>query len=345
MAVLNQNDGTSGLPKLSEVLFERRDRSFGSIAPLPSNVGAIESSLLFAAGMNPFVAVVGPSGWGKSHLLDAVSYRLSHDFGLAPEPLAARDFLSNPSRLDTAAPLLLDDVQEILAKPRQRMTLRLCLERRLRAGRATMLSFTLPKLTRPVRNFLPCGREWSVATVGAPEPEERMLLLSHMSAAEGLALSPGLIKVIAYQMHGNGRTLAGALKRLRLSGTTWLDARSTLRACGLLDPFFADNSAWDLKMRILKIAEQSRPQFSRVNATDLALYTMLHEAGLSEADVARSAGIQPADAYQRASRFQKQAEADEATAAYVRQFVDVVVGTLPIEEGVRSQGSGARFLE
>jgi hypothetical protein len=274
---------------------------------------------------------VGPSGWGKTHLLEAVSYRLSHDMPSAPEPISATDFLANAARLETSGPLILDNVQEVLDKARLKLNLRIALERRVRMSRPTILAFTVPKASRQVRSFLPAGREWTLATMGAAEPAERVLLLNQMSNVEGLALSPSLIKVIAFQMHGNGRTLAGALKRLRLSGNTWLDSRATLRACGLLDPFFADNSSWDLKLKIQRAAEISRQQFSKVNATDMALYTMLHEAVLAEAEVARSVGIQPADAYQRAARFQKQILSDEIAAAYIRQFVDVVVESLPQE--------------
>ncbi len=129
-------------------------------------------------------------------------------------------------------------------------------------------------------------------------------------------------------MHGNGRTLAGALKRLRLSGTNWLDTSATLRAFGLLDPFFADNSSWDLKHKILRIAETSKALFPKVAVPDLVLYTMLHEAGLSENDVARAVGIEPATAYLRASQFKSHLKDSETARAYVRQFVDLVVDSL-----------------
>lgn len=322
--------GMTLAPRLSEVLFERANRSFASLAPLPSNVEAVEAALLFSAGLRPLVALVGPSGWGKTHLLDAVAYRLSQE-GMRTEPFTATDFLANQGRLDATAPLLLDDVQEVLGKPRQRLMLRLALERRVRAGRRTILAFTLPGPTRGVRAFLPSSREWTLASMAAPSSGERVPLLNQMAAAEGLALSPALARVLATSMQGNGRTLCGALKRLRLAGTEWLDPRAALRACGVLDPFFADNSGWDLKMKIRKAADAHRARFSRVSAMDLALYTMLHEACLGEADVARFMSLEPAEAYLRASRFEKEAQADPTVAAYVRQFVDIVVEALAAE--------------
>jgi len=314
--------------KISKVLFERKVNTFGSLAALPSNVEAIEAALMFSAGHNPFVALVGPSGWGKTHLLNAVSLRLTVELQVTAERTTVSDYLANPMRPEVAGPLILDDAQDALTKNRLKQSLRISLERRVKCGKPTILAFTAPKPTRALRALLPSARDWTIATMGAAEPAERVLLLHQMSTAEGLLLSPRLSKVIADQMHGNGRTLAGALKRLRLSGTNWLDPNATLRAFGLLDPFFADNGSWDLKHKILKTAEQSRDLYPKISTLDLALYTMLHEAGLSEITVARSAGIEPADAYLRASSFKTYVQDSDGLALVVRQFIESVLESL-----------------
>ena len=314
--------------KLSNVLFERRVATFNSLAALPSNVEAIEAALMFSAGLNPFVAIVGPSGWGKSHLLGAVASRLSHEQQISAERTTVSDYLANPVRPEVTHPLILDDAQDALTKNRLKQGLRICLERRVKCGKPTILAFTAPKPTRMLRALLPSSKDWTIATMGAAEPAERLLLLHQMSVAEGLLISPRLSKVISDQMHGNGRTLAGALKRLRLSGTNWLDPNATLRAFGLLDPFFADNGSWDLKHKILKAADASREIYPKISTTDLALYTMLHEAGLSEITVARSAGIEPADAYLRASSFKTYVQESEAMTQIVRHFIETVLDSL-----------------
>ena len=326
--MLNKTDAVTPVPKLSQVLFERKESSFGSLAALPSNVEAIEAALMFSAGLTAFVALVGPSGWGKTHLLNAVAHRLAHDLYVLPEPISVCDYLSNPSRGESAGPLLLDDVQEAMGKSRMKMSLRLNLERRVKCGKPTLLAFTSPKPSRALKAYLPSARDWTIATMGAAEPAERLLLLHQMSAAEGLALSPRLSKIIADHMLGNGRTLSGALKRLRLSGSNWLDSSATLRAFGLLDPFFADNGSWDLKHKVLKVAETSKGLSTKVSTADLALYTMLHEAGLSEIDVAQTTGVEPAEAYLRASRFKAQLADSEQTRVCVRQFIELVLDEL-----------------
>lgn len=336
ISLLNKTETVTPVPKLSQVLFERKVSSFNSLAALPSNVEAIEAALMFSAGLNPFVALVGPSGWGKTHLLNAVSHRLAIDLLVLPEPIAVCDYLSNPTRPEFAGPLLLDDVQEAMGRTRLKMALRLNLERRVKCSKPTLLAFTSPKPSRALRAFLPSARDWTVATMGAAEPAERVLLLHQMSAAEGLMLSPRLSKIIADHMLGNGRTMAGALKRLRLSGTNWLDSNATLRAFGLLDPFFADNGSWDLKRKVLKVAENSKACFPTISAIDLALYTMLHEAGLNEIDVAQISGLEPSEVYLRATRFKAELVDSESDRAHVRQFIEMVVDELAKDPGPRN---------
>lgn len=328
MELVNQDGRSAGELRLSDVLFDKGSQSFSTMAAMPSNVEAIEASLLFSARMNSHVALVGPSGWGKTHLLKAVAYRMNSEPGVTTEPQGVEDFLHNPHRADTTMPLLLDDVQLILGRARQKLMLRLALERRVRTGRQTMLAFSSPMTSRQMSAFLPLSREWVVARIEEPAPEERTLLINQLAHAEGLSLSPTLVRIIARQMHGNGRTLSGALKRLRLAGQSWLDSRGTLRACGLLDPFFSDNSAWDLKHSIMVVSESSHAQFSMVSSLDLALYTMLRETCLTETEVARVAGVSPSEAYQRANRFASQAELSATVHGYLSQFAENVVSTL-----------------
>lgn len=317
-------------PRLSEVLFERPRSTFASFAPLPSNVEAIEAALRFSAGHESLVALVGPSGWGKSHLLGAAALRMSQS--APPVRLApVEDHLRSGGVADLAGALLLDDCAEVLAKPKTRLMLRLLLERRVRAGRPTMLAFTLPRPTRALAGLLPLERSWVVPTLQAPAVQERATLIEQMAMAEGLALSPRLVRIVATRMHGNGRTLSGALKRLRLAGATWLDAGVTLRACGLLDPFFADNPGWDLKGGVARLADRNRARFGRVLPADLAIYTMLRVAGLGEADVARTMGIEPSAVYLRATRFAAEVAVDPVAATYVERFVELVVESLVAE--------------
>lgn len=317
---------TRRAPKLSEVLFDGPTRNFASIAALPSNVQAIEAALLFSTGSLKFLTLVGPSGWGKSHTLEAVACRISHDAGVPPRVFSAQEWIDAGARADIPGALILDNVQDLLEGPRTRTSLRIALERRTRGSKATLLSFTAPKLTRPIRTLLPSPREWAIGVMAAPHPIERSLVLDQMAASEGMHLCPMLTKLIAGKMKGNGRTLMGALKRLKLGGTQWIEPRQVLRACGILDPFFSDNSGWDLADRVLKVAEE--PEFLEApGLVDLALYTLLRIAGLSEAAVARTFGVAPAEAYAMSERFHTSLE-NEGVRQQCTRFVESIVECL-----------------
>jgi chromosomal replication initiation ATPase DnaA len=282
----------------------------------------------FAAGLTSFVAITGPSGWGKTHLLEAVAQKYNATYrGETACRFDVHRALAAPGRLDSHKALLLDDVQEVFGKPKLRQMLRVLLERRLKSGRPTVLAFTAEKPNRQVKQLLPSSRDWTLAHISAPAPQERVLIINQLSAAEGLSLSSELTQIIARHMHGNGCTLSGALKRLRLSGELWSDTRSTLRACGVLNPFFSDNPEWDLQHKIIQTASQT-PAIQEELSKDLALYTMMCVAGLPETEVARWAGVEPATAYSRTGKFRKSLSSNEAANACLRQIVESIVSSL-----------------
>ena len=330
MGLIEGTEEGRGAPRLSEVLFDSARATFSTYAPLPSNVEAIDAALRFSAGQEPLVALVGPSGWGKSHLLGAAALRIAKS--APPVRLASvEEHLRAGGVVDLPGALVLDDCQEILAKPKMRLMLRMLLERRVRAARPTMLAFTLPRPTRALGGLLPSERSWLVTAIQAPAAQERAALIEQMAAAEGIALSPRLVRIVATRMHGNGRTLSGALKRLRLASVAWLDAEATLRACGLLDPFFADNPGWDLKGKVARLAERHRARFGRVLPTDLAIYTLLRVACLAEGDVARALDVEPSAVYLRAGRMASEIAVDPGVASCIGRFAEIVVESLVAE--------------
>ena len=329
-------------PRLSDTLFAAHEVSFASVAPLGSNVEAIEAGLQFVAGGTTQVAILGPSGSGKSHLLQAVVGVAARTMAQAPEVVSAEAFLASRRSFDGAEILVLDDAQVALGRPRMRQDLRRVLEARGRRGRPTLAAFTVDPGPmgslglRAVQGLLPSPRMWSIATVREPSREERPALLSHLARTEGLRLSSALSTVLARELGGNGHTLVGAMRRLRLEGADWSTSRRTLRGLGLLDPFFSDNSSWDLRHLILREAERHRIRFARYTPVELATYTMLHEARLCERTVAQYLGKEPAEVYGLAARFGRSL-GDEGPSggpggssgrAIVNEFVDLIVDSL-----------------
>lgn len=313
-------------PRLSSVLVGSSEGCFDSIVTLPSNVQAIESALLFATGRSPFVAIVGPSGWGKTHLMGAAARTMQVlDRESRPGLISGKEWLLMSSRVDPMAPLLVDNAQEAFSQHRTRLQFKLALERRVKAGRPTLLAFTAPKSTRAFRAFLPNYNSWIVATIESPSTAERSKVVLQMAKAESLSISESLQSILAKQLAGDGRTLEGAFKRLRLQDGKWLDARSTLRALGILNPFFVDNSNWDLREAIWSAAEgRCRTAWNK----ELAIYVMLRIALLSEADVAHYFEVDPSVAYAKATSFQRRIDESEDVRDLLRHFVEDVVDRL-----------------
>jgi len=315
-------------PALSDVLLNPKPRGFDSLAVVPSNVRAVEAGLLFSNALVSFVAVVGPSGWGKSHLLEAVASRIAAERGpRSYEMWSANEWVIASRTRTSNLALILDNVQDALAKSRSRQQLRVALERRVRAGWPTILSFTDTKISRPVRAALPSFRDWSLLQIRPPDGTEREVVVSHMAQSEGVVLALELRRILAHRLDGNGRTLIGALKRLRLNGSQWVSSEDVLRACGILNPFFASNSAWDLRDHISEIAGIRSANDQNVTV-DLAVYAMLKIAQLSEADVARYLEIEPARAYAIVQKVESRLREDHEARAASQSFVERVVSAL-----------------
>jgi energy-coupling factor transporter ATP-binding protein EcfA2 len=322
------------VPRLSEILAKGDAKCFRTIAALPSNIEAVEAALLFSAGLESRVAIVGPSGWGKSHLLEAVASRLRAESGMpVPQAVDVEDWLGAYNRGGRAGAAIVENVQACMSGRRRSQMLRVALERRVKANRPTLLSFTARGPSRQIRALLPQPHTWVIAHLRAPIGPERESLLRHMAFTEGLALSEELLKFIAGKTKGNGCTLMGALKRLKAHQNRWVSASETLRACGVLNPFFADDGSWDLRDHIVKVvARQGAGALpSPLDVVSAAAYLMLREAMLSEADVADYLKLEPKNAYGLAGRLERLRNDDARVSEALKRLISDVVGALQTE--------------
>jgi hypothetical protein len=299
--------------RLSEALFQRTRSGFSTFAALSSNVKAIEASLMFSNGLAPFVVLVGPSGWGKTHLLEAAATVIRREFGVTAKVQTVAQWADAGARWDQQAPLLLDDTQEALSRSRLRQAVRFGLERRVQAGRPTMLAFTAPKVSRAIKMFLPVAREWHIAPIGAPTPTERELVTRHLAGQEGISLANPIYRFVSRQTSWDGNAIIGALGRLKLMQTRWTEPEDVLRALGFLEPYLIDNAGCDLRDQVFEAVsrclEAKAPIEGRANlAVDLSVYFMIDRMGLSEGEVASYFRISPGEVYGRASRIAKASE-------------------------------------
>jgi hypothetical protein len=300
--------------------------TFSTLASLESNVDALESGLLFANGMLARAAIVGPTGCGKTHLLDAIEAR-ARQRGNQVERCSFHRYLPDDVRYDVPGMLMLDDVHQILGR-RRRARLRTHLEQRVAEGKPTFLSFTGSEVTRAIHALIPSLASWRLATIEPPLPAQRVAILDQMSGARGMRLSPQLATIISHRLCGNGHTLLGALNRLKLYGEVWAGPQMTLHACGLLDPLFLDNGEWDLARNIIAIAKENRPFLRGASWQELSLYTLLHICELGEMEVARAMDLEPAAVYTRANVFRRGMSGSSESAECVSKFTELVVSKL-----------------
>lgn len=288
--------------KLSDALFRPSAVDFANFAALPSNVRAVESSLLFANGLLPFVALVGPSGWGKTHLLACVSEVSKRRFGYEPITLSVPELQQDDPRLELPTPLLLDNGQAVLRNPRAKHRLRLALEHRIRSGKPTLIVFEQAKLSRWLKAFLPCTRLWSWSEIVEPTFSERALIVRRMAASLGVMLSDRLIWLMARYLPGNGQSLRGNLLRLSIVDSEWLTEDREHKALGLVFGAGVALEGWDLRDVIheaVEVAARSFPEIAPNDVLNLAVYVMAHRFGIREEHVAGYFGLTTGQAYFR----------------------------------------------
>lgn len=310
-------------------------RSFASdLVPLPSNLEGLKLAALFAEGRVAFGVILGASGWGKTHILEAAAERLA---GKSIQVLQATEWAARGHRSDAQSPLILDNSQDALSKTRTRFQLLMGLERRVRAGRPTLLALTGTDELK-LRPQLPRPREWSIAMITPPTACERELLVAQLARKLGLRLSEDVFHLLAHRMGGNGLTLMGALQRLQLERSQWLGDEGTLAACGLLGPFFADDPGWDLAELVCDAARSAgvEPSLSQ----SASVYVLLRIARLPECWVARHFEVSPAKAYAEARRWEQRMRTCPTSIEATRTIVETAVRALPEQELLGSSRQG-----
>ncbi len=277
--------------RLSRALFTKDVTELPNFAPLPSNEQAIQVARHFVAGINPFALFIGPSGWGKTHLLNVIADAISAQVRFPARVENTKSWLSRAEHWDSPGPLLLDDSQDVFGSMRARQELRRVLERRLRSRRPTALAFNSAGARRSLRTWLPCFREWSIAQIDAPSLCERRLLVHELARLEGMTITGELEKLIACKAKGDARTLIGALRRLQVVSLSWNRPSENLRACGLLMPMLSDSMGWDIR----DFAHETVTRWSAtspaaaqlgIDSTSWCIWAMHSLMGINEDDIA-----------------------------------------------------------
>lgn len=264
---------------------------------LPSNLEGLEAALMLGSGVSPFVAIVGPTGWGKSHLMRVAAEQSLSSFGVRPK-IRQGCQLTRGGRWDLTGPLILDDVHLCLGRPREFQALRNALELRVRLGRPTMVCFT-GMTKHQIASMLPHMNCWTVAEVPLPHPEERQAILRMLVTQERLVLSDRLVRHLAKSIDGSGDALRGVVQRLGVSKADWTGAEDELLALGTVRPFLAQPHAplrW-VDCHVRRVIEPLGLEGYEDLATNLSIHILRKMMGIAESDVSQYYRIEPGDVF------------------------------------------------
>ncbi|HXH59821.1 MAG TPA: hypothetical protein VNI20_00530 [Fimbriimonadaceae bacterium] len=309
----------------------RRHR-FADFAALPSNLGAIEAGMRFAQMTTPFVAVLGASGWGKSHLLSSVyNYMVLQNLP-CNAPIAGITYSSTNGRIDEDLPLLLDDVQDVWGSKRDRNALRDSLRKRVDDGKPTVVAFSDRVCTQDVREFLPRPCKWAFQSIRVPNRDEREMVVRQIADREEVALSQALARLISRHLCGNGRSIHGAVQTLRHVRSDWSQIGALCEACGLLMPYFHGEEGWDPRDVVSDVVADliANGRLDGVGAEQVCAYILLCDMGLNEYDVATFLGLTPNRVYGLATGLRLQ-QSEPTISSLVTDCRGAVVRRLAVE--------------
>lgn len=298
---------------------------FSTLAAVPSNLGAIEAGMRFANGTTPFIAILGSSGWGKTHLLYSVHSYMQRQGIRVGDPVSAATYALSPECVDEALPLLLDDVQDAHRDLSTRHELRRLLEQRVRSCRATMVAISDECTQKQLCSFLPCTPHWGIQTIDAPTVKERGMIVRKIAGAEGVRLSRALERLVSRHLFGNGRSILGAIHTLKHVRWDWSDRLTACEACGLLMPYIHGENGWDPRDIVMDAVSKKCPD--QTICKEVCAYLLLAVFGLNEYDTATFLGESPYKVYRMANGVKRHLDdphlarcIEECQEAVVRMF-------------------------
>lgn len=259
----------------------------GALAALPSNSGALELADRFVRGLSEFGAVIGPSGWGKSELLQRMSESLQEQTGQPIRVLDALEWSRASSKATLEDFLLLDDMQDAVKSPRSKHQLRLRLEQRFRFKRPTFVTMVGSGHELYCDRLLGSFGNWEIEAIGSPSRSEREQIVSQIATSEKVKLSRELSHLIAAHMNGNGRSIRGALLRLKLIKGDWSRLGDLAEASGILMPYLIGEDGWDIRDVVRDaVAQTLADRHFDLTENHLCAYFLRHEIHLREQEVA-----------------------------------------------------------
>ncbi len=255
--------------------------------------------------------VAGPTGCGKSHLLNAVykdalaSRKAGRCVHLSAEQftshfleaLHGRGLPSFRAKHRDVDLLVIDDIHFLAGKRATLVEFQHTLDQLLRAGRQIVVSANRPpgELTELGGEIIARLSQGLVCSMDYPQAEAKLALVHALAKRKGLTLSDEIADVLGAEISGDARRIAGALNRLlilKLAGTpceTADSAREHLKdllsasqpSVGIHEVERAVCDAFGIESDLLKSSNKSR-QFSQPRMLAMYLARRHTRAALSE---------------------------------------------------------------
>lgn len=278
---------------------ERTRFGFSNFAAVPSNFGAVEVGARFAQGTTPLVIVMGTPGWGKTHLIESVKRFIERQSGSVDGVISAIHFAEGRARAEVALPILIDDAQDIWGNMRAKQQFRRLIERRVKSRRPTFVCCADTVSRLEVARFVPCAQDWAFQSIVTPSKRERAHIVRQIADTEHVALSHPLVTLFARHLCGDGRSIRGAMRTLKVVRNDWSQRSDVIEACGVLNSYIQGEDGWDPRDAVWEIvqAKSVGHDLPELFAESVCSYLLVSQMGLSEYDVATFLGVSPQTAY------------------------------------------------
>lgn len=319
------NTDVRPVQRLSEAFVHRPSLYLRSMEIVPSNIQAIQAATQFARKAISAVAIIGPSGWGKSIVLECTA-ELMRTSACPVKVMTAKDWLKNDAAWTSRCPLLLDEVQQVFAHTSQKQALRWRIRQRVDKGLPTFLSISDRRLRGEVERLLQPRQKWVIKSIEEPTEAERQQIVERIAAEQGLRIHGDVAKLIALRMRGNGRSISGCLQTIGLAQKSWTGRESVLSVCGALRPYLDEVEGWDLRDEVQEAVRQTlqtRPGHSECLEADMVCYILLKRMQVGEKAAASFLNISDSAAYVRAQSISKLADHE----AY-KPLIDACISTV-----------------
>lgn len=305
MALITHQGQESGVALGSHVAKPVGYRALQSLTVVASNIAAVEAGIQFLRGGAPFVVLHGPSGWGKTQLVQGLEAE-GLEQGLRIRVRDAAAWVKLPSRSDHNCALILEDVQGLARHPRLRHSMGQLLARRVRARRPTLL-VTTTEFCPAINRMLPhAAPSWKFVAIEQPSDREKVVIVRALASGLGLELADEVSTLIARHLRGNGRSVIGALERLKLAKQSWSQPEDVLPACGVLRAYWLEEGCWDARDTVAEaVAQTCGACACEESMRKTIAYFLLDELGLTEHESASFLRVTEAMVYRWAAEVRK----------------------------------------